>query len=332
MCFGLAEDKHFVSGVGEVVKWPWRIIGRPQVRDDVDEAFDWPLCAQTSSGRRRQVLFELGVLGGMNEQAMINQEAQEHASSCPCFARLLGQLAPAFMRLPVRHQHLDEPPPRMALDHIERAPGQVRCHQITRGLCARILAGPDPPLRVVGADGQPRPANHHLHRATAAEAEALRRTGRGRNIVRDVLCALMQAAFLMATELGDDLHPTTPRRGAVDQGCRAIAGIRRETVPLAGGMVRRALCSQAQSQGLLGWRGRIRRRVRRPLLGGHAWLREGLRRCIPGAQLGGRLREAKAYREGDGRCDHEEEEPTWPPAIATACLVAALVQMGERVS
>jgi hypothetical protein len=92
-----------------VVELPLRIIGRQQVRDDVDETLDLHICTQTSDGIRRQVMFELGVLVGMKEQAMINQEAQDHASSCPLFARLFGQLAPAFMRLPVRHKHLTLP-------------------------------------------------------------------------------------------------------------------------------------------------------------------------------------------------------------------------------
>ena len=242
MFLGRAEDKLFVLGVGEVVKLPLRINGREQVRDDVDETLDLHICAQTSYGIRRKVMFELGMLVGMKEQAMINQEAQDHASSCPSCARLLGQLAPAFMRLPVLHKHLDEPPQRMTLDHIERAPGQVRCHQITIRLFVRIFDGHDKPLRVVGADVQPCTANHHLHLSTAPDAEALWRTGMGRNIVRDVLFALMQADFLITTELGDDLHTTTQRRGAIDKGCRSLEGIRRDTVPLEGEMVRRELC------------------------------------------------------------------------------------------
>ena len=70
-------------------------------------------------------MWKLGVLVGMNKQSMINQEAQDHAVACALCARLLGQLAPAFLRLPVLDKHFDEPPQRLALDHIERAPGQV---------------------------------------------------------------------------------------------------------------------------------------------------------------------------------------------------------------
>jgi hypothetical protein len=254
-----------VSGVGEVVELPLRIIGRQQGRDDVDETLDLHIGAQTSYGIRRQVMCELGVLVGMKEPALINQEAQDHASACPLFARLLGQRAPAFRRLPVLPKHRDEPPPRMALDNLERAPGQVRCPQITIRLFARLFDGHDDPFRVVGADGHPCPANKPLHFSTAPDAEAWRRTGVGRNIVRDARVALMPADFLMATEPGDDLHTTTQRRGAVDKGRRAIEGIRRDTVPREAGMVRRAWCSQAQGQDVLGRRVRIRRRVRRPL-------------------------------------------------------------------
>jgi len=68
---------------------------------------------------------KLGVLVGMNKQGMINQSAQEHAVACALGAGLLGQLAPAFIRLPVLDKHFDEPSQRLALDNIERAPGQV---------------------------------------------------------------------------------------------------------------------------------------------------------------------------------------------------------------
>jgi hypothetical protein len=266
LVLGVAEDEHFVSGVGEAVEWPLRIIGRQQVRDDVDETLDLHLCAQTSYGIRRQVMCELGVLVGMKAQAMINQEAQDHASACPLCARLLGQLAPAFRRLPVLHTHRDEPPPRLALNNIERAPGQVRCHQRTIRLFARLCDGHENPLSVGGADVQPCTATKHLHLSTAPEAEALRRTGMSRNRIRDVRFALRPADVLMATELGDDLHTPTQRRGAVDQGRRAIEGIRRETVHREGGMVRREWCSQAQGQGLRGGIVRMRWRWRRPLL------------------------------------------------------------------
>ena len=56
---------------------------------------------------------------------MINQQAQDHAMACALVARLLGQLAPAFIRLPVLNKNLDEPPQRLALDNVERAPAQV---------------------------------------------------------------------------------------------------------------------------------------------------------------------------------------------------------------
>ena len=61
----------------------------------------------------------------MNEETVINQQAQDHAVTCAFFARLFGQLAPAFMRLPVLNKNLDEPPQRLALDNIERALAQV---------------------------------------------------------------------------------------------------------------------------------------------------------------------------------------------------------------
>ena len=54
---------------------------------------------------------------GMHEETVINQEAQDHAMACPLCARLLGQLAPAFIRLPVLNKNLYEPPQRVALNN-----------------------------------------------------------------------------------------------------------------------------------------------------------------------------------------------------------------------
>jgi len=64
-------------------------------------------------------------LGGVNEQRVIHQQAQDHAAACAFFAGLLGQLRPSFMPLPVLHKNLDEPPQRLALDNVECAPAQV---------------------------------------------------------------------------------------------------------------------------------------------------------------------------------------------------------------
>ena len=44
----------------------------------------------------------------MHEETVINQQAQDHAVACALFARLLGQLALAFIRLPVLNKNLDE--------------------------------------------------------------------------------------------------------------------------------------------------------------------------------------------------------------------------------
>jgi hypothetical protein len=53
----------------------------------------------------------------MHEETMINQEAQDHALACTLVARLLGQLTPAFIRLPVLNKNLDKPTERIALDN-----------------------------------------------------------------------------------------------------------------------------------------------------------------------------------------------------------------------
>src|SRR4030095_15147973 len=108
----------------------------------------------------------------MQEQSMINQEAQDHALACPLFARLLGQLTPAFIRLPVVNKNLDEPTQRMALDNIEGAPGHMRGNEITIGFFALVFQRHDEPFSVVGTDIQPGTADegHHLLSPTDKEA------------------------------------------------------------------------------------------------------------------------------------------------------------------
>src|SRR5262245_66206161 len=66
------------------------------------------------------------VLVGMNEETVINQQAQEHAVACALFARLFGQLTPSFMRLPILNKNLDQPTKRLALDNIKCAPTQAK--------------------------------------------------------------------------------------------------------------------------------------------------------------------------------------------------------------
>jgi hypothetical protein len=87
----------------------------------------------------RQVVFKLGLLLGMNKETVINQQAQAHALACPLFARLLGQLRPSFMSLPVLNKNLHEPPQRVALDNIKRAPTEIRGDQIAIALFVFIF-------------------------------------------------------------------------------------------------------------------------------------------------------------------------------------------------
>src|SRR5437763_2628655 len=106
----------------------------------------------------------------MHEETMINQEAQDHALACALIARLLGQLAPSFMRLPVLNKNLDEPPECMALDNIKRPPTEVGGDQIAIGLFLGIFDRHDEPFRFVGADIQPCTPYHRHHLLTASDA------------------------------------------------------------------------------------------------------------------------------------------------------------------
>jgi hypothetical protein len=173
----------------------------------------------------------------MHEQRVINQQAQDHAAACAFFARLLGQLAPAFMPLPVLHKNLDEPPQRVALDNVERAPTQVGCHQMAVGLFVLVFQRDDEPFGFVGTDIQPGTADEGAYLFASTDADGVGRPGMGRKIVGYVLLALVHADFLIAPYLRDHLHATKHHRSTIDKRRGAIEGICHDTVDPQGGMV-----------------------------------------------------------------------------------------------
>jgi hypothetical protein len=210
---------------------------RDEVLDDVDQTLDLHMCSSTPHGIRRQVVCELGALVGMKKEAVINQQAQDHAAACAFGARLLGQWAPAFMRLPVLHEHFDEPSQGMPLDHIERAPSQVRGHQIAVSLFAFVCDRHDEPVGVVGTDVQPCPADESNDLFSPTDADGAGRPGMGGQRIGDVLLVLIPADVLRTAYLRDDLHAPKQRRGPSDKGCGPLEGIRRDTVHPEGGML-----------------------------------------------------------------------------------------------
>ena len=132
-------------------------------------------------------------------------------------------------------EDLHEPPQRLALDNIERAPSQVRGNQIAIGLFAFIFDRHDEPFGFVGTDVQSRTADQGDDPCTPTDADGVRGPGMGGKIVCHRLLAFMHADFLIAADLRDDLHATEQRRGPIDKGRRAIEGIRRDTVTLKAG-------------------------------------------------------------------------------------------------
>ena len=132
---------------------------------------------------------------------MINQQAQDHAVACALVAGLLGQLAPAFIRLPVLNKNLDKPTERMALDNIKGPPTQVGGDQIALGLFLVIFDGHDESFGFVGADIQPCTADHRAHLLTASDADAVRCPGMGSKVVSHVLVTLADPNILIAADL-----------------------------------------------------------------------------------------------------------------------------------
>src|SRR5467141_299737 len=158
---------------------------------------------------------------------MINQEAQDHAVACALVARLLGQLTPSFMRLPVLNKNLDKPTQGMALDNIKRPPTQVGGDQIAIGLFLFIFDGDDEPFGFVGADIQPGTPHYRYHLIAASDAEGVGRPGMGGSGkgVGDVLVTLADSHVLIAADLRENLYTTEKGRGPIDKSRRAIDGL-----------------------------------------------------------------------------------------------------------
>jgi hypothetical protein len=120
--------------------------------NNVDQTGNLDTGASAPDGIRRQVVGQLGVLVGRKEQRRLNQQAQAPAVACALVAGRCGQRAPAVRRLPVLATRVDEPPQRLARDHLERAPGEVCRDQLAGGVVARVFQRHDEPCGLRGTD------------------------------------------------------------------------------------------------------------------------------------------------------------------------------------
>jgi hypothetical protein len=295
MLRGLTEGKHLVESIGEALELILRMVSCHEVVDDIDQTLRLDVCSQTPHSVCGSVVFKLGLLVGMPEETVINQEAQDHAMACPLFARLLGQLAPAFRRLPVLHKNLYEPPQRVALNNIERPPTQVGGDQRAIALFLCIFARHNEPLGFVETDVQTRTADHRHALSTPTDADGVRRPGMGGNIVGHRLLALSDSHVLITADWREDLHALEQGRGLLDKGSRALEGIRGNTLHPEGGMVGLERRQQAQGKWLLGGILRMRCRFWGPLFGRDALLLESLGLLRPRPEFRGGLREDKAH-------------------------------------
>src|SRR2546428_5358934 len=166
---------------------------------------------------------------------MINQEAQDHAVACARVARLLGQLAPSLIRLPVLNKTLDKPTHGMALDNIKRPPTQVGGDQIAIGLFCFIFDGYDEPFGFVSADIQPCTPHYRHHLLATSNADGVGRPGMGGKVIGDVLVTRADPNVLIAADLRDHLDATKKGRGTLDKSRRAIERIRHDRVNPASG-------------------------------------------------------------------------------------------------
>src|SRR5467141_1270781 len=239
----------------------------------------------------------------MQEETMINQEAQDHAVACALVARLLGQLTPSFMRLPVLNKNLDKPTQGMALDNIKRPPTQVGGDQRAIGLFLFIFDGDDEPFGFVGADIQPGTPHYRYHLIAASDAEGVGRPGMGGKVVGDVLVTLADSNVLIAADLRENLYTTEKGRGPIDKSRRAIERIRHDRVNPDIGMVGLEGLKQAEGEWFFGGIMRVGSRFTRPLFCGDTLLLEGLDRSIPRTDLRSGLIEDHAHGKRNFRGD-----------------------------
>lgn len=138
-----------------------------------------------------------------------------------------------------------------------------------------------------------------MRSAPPTDADGVRRPGMRGKRVGHRLWALSDSHGLITADVRENLHALEQGRGCIDQGSRAIEGIRSNTMPPDGGMVGCERRQQAQGKWLFGGILRMRRRFWGPLFGRDALLLERLDLLRPRTEFRGGLREAKAHREGD---------------------------------
>jgi hypothetical protein len=107
-----------------------RILGLNHAPYHVDQRIHPRLLLQTADGTRRQAVLNAGLLLGVKEEGMVQQQTQGQAAAGPLFIALRGQLPPSFMSLPVLKEHLDQPSQGIRGRNIHRPPTQVTGHSI----------------------------------------------------------------------------------------------------------------------------------------------------------------------------------------------------------
>ena len=117
----------------------------------------------------------------------------------------------------------------MALNNIECTPAHVGGDEITIVGFAFVFQSDDTSFGFVATDVEPGTTDVSHDLVTASDAHGVWGTGMSGKIIRHTLFTLMQADFLIATNLREHLNPAKTGRGAVDKSACSIEGIGTDT-------------------------------------------------------------------------------------------------------
>ena len=106
----------------------------------------------------------------------------------------------------------------MPLAAVERAPGEVRGHQIALAVLALVFQRNEKAFRVVGTDVHTGTTHQDRDLFTTTDANLLGGTGVAGKLVGDVLCACIHPHCLLAAPLTAHLHTPENGRSGLDKG------------------------------------------------------------------------------------------------------------------
>ena len=139
----------------QTLKLRLRIPGLNHCLDNIQQSIHPELFDQAANGKRWLFVFQAGGLFLMQEQHVVTQHAQDHATLRPFVALLQGSVAPAFMKFPVLEEHLDQPPQSVKPGNVIVTPGEIGSGKVAILIFPFIFQSYDETLLAVRFDFQP---------------------------------------------------------------------------------------------------------------------------------------------------------------------------------